>query len=150
MFEIKPIITKQLDKDDAYYTLGWSPLKKVDRYVIQRNYPAVSGLFELYRLDEEKKLNLLVVAHTWYGGLRSNVRAAIDPDAKQNPLRRQQLEDATLYARYSCSDSFGDLQDVVWFLHNIYFPNDVRVSSSERYQNIFLEEMAPDQVRWVE
>lgn len=150
MFDIKPILTKALEEGNAYYTLGWSALTRVDKYFIQRSYPAVSGIFELYRMDDEKKLNLLVVTHAWYGGLRSNVRAAIDPDASQNPLRREQLTDAELYCRYSCSDSFGDLQDVVWFLHTVYFPNDVRVSNSGRYTNVFLHETAPDQVRWQE
>ena len=42
------------------------------------------------------------------------------------------------------------LLDVVWFLHNAYFPGDVRVENSGRYDNIYLNERAPDRLYWMD
>ncbi|MEL3913664.1 hypothetical protein [Treponema pedis] len=152
MFDMKPIIIKNMFKGQPHYILTWSPLTKADKYKINSAVPAVSGVYELYKMDKEKKLNLLSVTHAWYGGLRSNIREAIDPYTKTDPELIKMLEDddIEIYYRYSCSDSFGDLLDVVWFLHSTYFPNDIRVESSNRYENFFLSERAPDNVYWLE
>ena len=152
MFDMEPVIIKKIFKNQPHYILTWSPLKKADKYQINRAVPAMSGVYELYKMDKEKHLNLLSVTHAWYGGLRSNIREAIDPDTKTDPERKKILEDddIELYYRYSCSASFGDLLDVVWFLHSTYFPDDIRVESSNRYENFFLTERAPDKVYWLE
>lgn len=152
MFEMKPVIVKQIFKGVPHYILTWSPLTKADKYRINGAVPAVSGVYELYKMDERKRLNILSVTHAWYGGLRSNIREAIDPYTKTDPEIRKLLEgeDIKLYYRYSCSDSFGDLLDVVWFLHSAYFPEDIRVESSKRYKNFFLTERAPDKVYWLD
>ncbi len=152
MYEMDAKITKKLLNNEAYYTLIWSPLTQADKYKINRAVPAVSGIFELYRMDDEKHLNLLTCTHAWYGGLRSNIREAIDPMTKTDPDLRQLLEDEeeNLYFRYSQSDSFKDMLDVVWFLHSTYFPDDIRVDHSERYKNFFLKEKSPDKVFWLE
>ncbi|CEM61523.1 hypothetical protein DWQ65_04175 [Treponema phagedenis] len=150
MFEMNPSIIKQEHKGNAYYILTWSPLVKADKYKISTAVPSIAGLYELYRMDESKKLNLLSVTHAWYGGLRSNIRAAIDPDVGTDPERKKLLEDAQLYYRYAYSDSFDDLLDVVWFLHTGYFPDDIRVEPSGRYKKIFLQEKAPDKIFWLE
>jgi len=100
MFDLKPVISSTVKKGEAYYTLVWSPLKKADKYEVTLKVPSVAGLFELYRMDENKKLNLLSVTHAWYGGLRSQIRAAIDPEATHDPVKIAELEDAELYYRY--------------------------------------------------
>ena len=79
MFDLAPGISGKVKKNEIYYTLVWSALKKADKYEITLKVPSVSGLYELYRMDKEKKLNLLAVTHAWYGGLRSQLRAAVDP-----------------------------------------------------------------------
>ena len=152
MFEMKPVITRQTFKGEIHYILTWSPLTKADKYKINSGVPAVSGVYELYKMDKEKRLNLLSVTHAWYGGLRSNIREAIDPYTKTDPVLKNILQDddIQIYYRYSCSDCFGDLLDIVWFLHSAYFPDDVRVESSNRYENFFLNEKAPDKVYWLE
>ncbi len=145
-------ITKRIFDDEAYYQLVWSPLAQADKYTIGRVVPAVSGIFELYRMDDEKHLNLLTSTHAWYGGLRSNIREAIDPMNKTDPEIKKLLEEEEehLYYRYSCCDSFKDMLDVVWFLHSSYFPDDIRVEHSNRYENFFLDEKSPDKVFWLE
>ena len=101
-------------------------------------------------MDTHKRLNLLAITHAWYGGLRSNLRQAVDPYHTHDLAMRALLEDAPLFYRYSCSDSFGDLLDTVWFLHNVYFLDDVRVEHSQRYRKIFLQEQAPDKIYWLD
>lgn len=147
---MKPGISGKVDHGNIYYTLVWSPLTKADKYEVTLRVPSVAGLFELYRMDKDKKLNLLAVTHAWYGGLRSEIRAAIDPDATNDPVKKAELADAELYYRYAASDSFPDILDVVWFLHATYFPDDVRVENSGRYPRMYLNEKAPDRVYWLE
>ena len=151
MLELKPIIIKEVNgKNDVYYTLTWTALTHADKYKITTSVPAIAGMYELYYMDTHKRLNLLAITHAWYGGLRSNLRQAVDPYHTHDPAMRALLEDAPLFYRYSCSDSFGDLLDTVWFLHNVYFPDDVRVEHSQRYRKIFLQEKAPDKVYWLD
>ncbi|HPO01768.1 hypothetical protein K7J14_03920 [Treponema zuelzerae] len=150
MTELKPVITVRTKDAEAWYTVVWTALKKADKYEVTMKVPAVAGIWELYRMDKEKKLNLLAVTHAWYGGLRSQIRAAIDPDTTADPLRKAAIEDGELYFRYSMSDSLPALLDTVWFLHSIYFPQDVRVEHSGRFTRIYLNEKAPDKVYWLE
>lgn len=150
MSDTESRITKTVRNGEAYYTVVWSPLTKADKYEVTLRVPSVAGLYELYRMDKQKKLNLLAVTHAWYGGLRSQIRAAIDPDATNDPARKAELEDAELYYRYSASGSLEDILDVVWFLHSSYFPGDVRVEHSGRYSRMYLNEKAPDRVYWLD
>lgn len=149
MFDLIPGISGTKKNGEIYYTVIWSALKKADKYDITLKVPAIAGLYELYRMDKEKKLNLLAVTHAWYGGLRSQLRAAIDPELTNDPIRKAELEDGDLYYRYTASNSFPDILDVLWFLHSTYFPNDVRVEHSGRYTRMYLEEKAPDKVYWL-
>ena len=150
MTDLTAGITSRVKGRDIYYTLTWSPLTKADKYEITLRVPAVAGVFELYRMDEEKRLNLLAVTHAWYGGLRSQLREAVDPDATNNPVKKAAVSGADLYYRYAPSDKLETLLDVVWFLHNAYFPGDVRVENSGRYDNIYLNERAPDRLYWMD
>jgi len=150
MFEMKPSLTARVSGETVSYILVWSALKKADKYEINGSVPSVSGLYELYRMDDKKKLNLLTVTHAWYGGLRSQLREAVDPDATTDPLRRSQIENQELWFRFCPSDSFPSILDAVWFLHSTYFPGDVRVSHSGRYQAIRVAEKAPDKVHWLD
>ena len=151
MLELKPILLKKEGvKQDVYYTLTWTAITCADKYRITAAVPAIAGMYELYYMDKNKRLNLLAITHAWYGGLRSNLRQAVDPDYSPNLSLRVLPEDARLYYRYSCSNSFGDLLDAVWFLHTVYFHDDVRVRHSQRYRKIFLQEQAPDKIYWLD
>ena len=150
MFDLVPGITGEVKKGEVYYTVVWSALKKADKYEITLKVPAVAGLYELYRMDKEKKLNLLSVTHAWYGGLRSQLRMAVDPELTNDPVRKAEIEDKELYFRYTVSDSLPNILDVVWFLHSTYFPGDVRVEHSGRYPRMYLNEKAPDRVFWLD
>ncbi len=150
MYAMDPKITVKSKDKEAWYSLVWSPLTKADKYEVTLRVPSVSGVYELYRMDENKKLNLLTVTQAWYGGLRSQIRAAIDPEATTDPLRRQHIEDKEIWYRFSVCNSLDNMLDVVWFLHTTYFPNDVRVQHSGRYSRVYLNEKAPDKVYWLD
>ena len=141
MQEMKPVISSTIKNGEAYYTLVWSP-SKADKYEVTSR-SRLLPVFELYRMDESKAQssfsNPCLVRR-----LRSQIRAAIDPDATHDPVKRAELEDAELYYRYSMSESFPDILDVVWFLHTTYFPDDIRLEHSGRYSRMYLNEKAPD------
>lgn len=141
-------ISKGVKGADAFYTLNWSPLYKAEKYTVTTGAPSVSGIYELYKMGENRELCFLESAIAWYGGIRSNVRAAIDEDATQDPERKKILADAELYFRFSCCEIFADLQDVLWFMRLIYFPDETPPDDSGRYENIYLEENSPDNFIW--
>ena len=100
MLELKPIILKKEDAGhDVYYTLTWTALTCADKYKVTTAVPAVAGMYELYYMDTHKRLNLLTITHAWYGGLRSNLRQAIDPFHTHDLSLRTLLEQAPLYYR---------------------------------------------------
>ena len=51
MLELKPIIIKEEDKSDVYYTLTWTALTRADKYKITTSVPAIAGMYELYYMD---------------------------------------------------------------------------------------------------
>ena len=38
-----PVLTKRTDAGNAYYTVRWSPLEKVEKYTIIKRVPAMAG-----------------------------------------------------------------------------------------------------------
>ncbi|MDR1748269.1 MAG: hypothetical protein LBR47_04340 [Spirochaetaceae bacterium] len=133
----------------GYFTLHWSRLTKADKYSIVRSVPAVSGIYELYYRKAEDPLNLLAVNQGWYGGLRSQIREAIDEEFQTDKRLRSILAEYEIYFRFSISDILADMQDVLWFLHRNYFGNGVSVQPSGRYSHVYLREYAPDKIHWV-
>ncbi len=133
----------------GYFTLHWSQLTKADKYTSVRGVPAVSGIYELYYRKANDPLNLLAVNQAWYGGLRSQIRAAIDEEFQTDQRIRSILAENDIYFRFSVSDILADMQDVLWFLHRNYFGNETSLHNSERYSHIYLREYAPDKIHWV-
>ena len=125
------VINKNTKAENVFYTINWSPLMKADKYKISTGTPSVSGIYEVYSMDKMNQLNLFKIAIAWYGG-----------------ELRQFLEDVDLYFRFSCSECYADLQDVLWFMNLTYFPNDEPPEDSGRYENIYLEENSPDNFIW--
>jgi hypothetical protein len=137
---------------DVYYSIAWSALRTADRWSIAKSVPAVGGVYEVYWMDDHKHLRMLTVASANFGGLRSEIRRFIDPELNENPTANAILSDDTkkIYFRYSTIDSAKDMTDVVWFFRKTYFPENPGISHSGRYDRIFVEESAPDKVRWVD
>ncbi len=136
-------VSKVEHEGDAYFTVRWSPFAKADKYTIHTGVPAIAGIAELYWMDEARKLNLFCVARSWYGGLRSVVRARIDPELERDEYRRSVLEahPNDLWYRYTGTDSHGDMSDLMYFFMETYAPGAGLVESSGRYGRIFVDEI---------
>jgi len=143
-------ITAAEKQNDVYYFVQWSPLSKADRYEIISKVPAVAGIFEIYWMDEQKRLRLCVVGQTNYGGLRSEIRRLTDHElCKTDEKMRKILEEKDIWYRYAPTDSANIMADVTWFFMQTYFPEKTNLAHSGRYENIFLKESAPDKLMWV-
>ena len=136
---------------DIYYFVKWSPIAKAEKYDIIAKVPALAGIFEIYWMDESKRLRLFYLDKINYGGLRSELRQVTDPElCGNNEKRKKILEEKEIYYRYSFTDSARIMDDVIWFFMQTYFPKDApAVNHSGRYKNIFLKESAPDKLYWV-
>jgi hypothetical protein len=144
---IEPTITKQedADADDAYFTVRWSNLRKADKYDIVKTVPSVSGIFELYYMDEKKKLNLFFFSKAYYGGLRFAIRQYTDTEQERDPVRLRIITDYDVYYRYTISSSYKDMSDVFYFFARTYCP-DKMTEDSGRYDNIFVNEITNDKI----
>ena len=135
---------------DVFFSISWSPLQKADRWTIAKSVPAVGGVYEIYWMDERKHLRMLTVASAQFGGLRSEIRRFTDPELVDDERAAAILADKDIYFRYAGSDSASDMADVVWFFRKTYFPENPGVHHSGRYERIYMNEAAPDKVRWIE
>ncbi len=135
-------VSKSVKGDDAFYTVRWSPIVKADKYRIIGSVPAMGGVAELYYMDAAGKLNLYLLARSYYGGLRATLRVATDPETEKDERRRAVLlahEDG-IYYRYTLVESQDDMSDVMFFFMSTYAPK-VRFDHSGRYGRIFLSEV---------
>lgn len=149
MFEQDPRITSIAEGENGLFCLYWSHLMEADKYSVSQKIPSVSGVYELYYEDNEKKLNLLTVAPAWLGGLRSQIREDIESDDRKNDSLREILENNKLYCRYACCTVRDDIQDTLWYLSQLYFGEKNPTHPSGRYKKICVKEFAPDNVHWV-
>lgn len=93
---------------------------------------------------------MLVVGNAQFGGLRSEIRRFTDPELTEDPRIAELLSEKDIYFRYAWTDSSADMADVVWFFRVTYFPENPGVHHSGRFERIYMNEWAPDQVRWVD
>lgn len=135
-------IRKSVKDDDAFFTVRWSPITKAEKYSIARSVPAMGGVAELYYKDRQGKLNLYMLARSYYGGLRATLRVATDPELEKDPRRLAVLvghEDG-IYYRYSLIESQDDMTDVMFFFMSTYCPS-ASFDHTGRYDKIFLKEI---------
>lgn len=142
---MKPIIKKQEDKKDVYFSIYWSKLKKADKYDIASSVPSMGGIYELYYMDDRKKLNLMFMDWVWFGGLRSRLRRLTDSELTFEPEHKRLLVTYDCYYRYALCSSSNDMQDVIFFFGKTHFP-DSDFAHSGRYENIFLTEHSPEKI----
>ena len=135
-------IQKSLKDDDAFYTVRWSPICKADKYTIIGSVPAMGGMAELYYKDAHGKLNLYLLARSYYGGLRATLRVATDPEPAQDERRHEVLgaHEGGIYYRYTLVESQDDMSDVMYFFMSTYAPGS-QFEHSGRYLNIFVQEI---------
>ena len=141
-----PTVNKIVDEGTVFYTLRWSKLTKADKYEIITKVPAMAGLFELYYMDEKKKLIRFYMGKIWIGGLRTKIRRLTDPILEMNQRRREVLEKYDTYYRYCIIEHQDDLDDVFYFFAGRYNPNENNAEHSGRYEDIFVKEIDPDKI----
>ena len=137
-------IIKRVKDGDAYFTVLWSELEKAGKYKINASVPAESGIFELYYMDDSKRLNLMYIERVWFGGLRSTIRKLTDPELEFDPKWKEVLLRYDCYYRYTLSASSRDMEDVLFYFSEVLFPGSDRCTSSGRYTNVFLIEESPE------
>jgi hypothetical protein len=141
-----PHVEKQVEENQAYYTLFWSPLQKVDKYRIITTVPQRSGISEIYYMDAHHRIHRMSITRVWYGGLRSQLRRDTDPDLVTDDRVRHYLQEYDCYYRYTLSESFKDMVDLLYFFATTYHPSQGIPPHSGRYEHIFLDEVAPDKI----
>lgn len=142
----KAKILRSIDDEEVYYSVYWSRLAEADKYQIIGSVPAEPGMYELYYMDNNDRLRLMIVSLVWYGGLRSRLRKMTDPTLTTDRLRRQILESYRCYYRYALSYSLADMQDILYFFESRYRPGASDVQHSGRFEEIYLEEHSEDKI----
>jgi hypothetical protein len=136
-------ISKSVKNGDAFYTVRWSPIVKADKYTINGSVPAMGGVAELYYKDDHGKLNLYMLARSYFGGLRATLRVATDPETEKDERRHAVLVDHEdqIYYRYALVESQDDMSDVMFFFMTTHAPSIRSQTHSGRYERIFLKEI---------
>ncbi|WP_455382728.1 hypothetical protein [Salinispira pacifica] len=154
----EPLITKSVAKENAYYTVTWSSLRRADKFEILKAVPSVSGIFELYFVDRARTLNFIDVYRAWYGGVRNALRELTDPLITRVPGLRDLAKQRSLVYRYSLSNSSADIADVLYFFKGARKPADSGaadqapgisagpVNHSGRYRYVYVNEDSPDKL----
>jgi hypothetical protein len=141
------VITREEQDRVAYYTVRWSPFAKADKYEITRSVPAIGGIAEIYYRDREGKLNLFCLQRSWYGGLRAVLRERCDASIEKDPWRLSILVKwrDRVYYRWTNSESFADMADVMYFLAESSRAG-MGCESSGRFDRIYLKEIDADRL----
>lgn len=136
------VITGSAQGRDVYYTVRWSPFARADKYDIAMKVPAIGGIAEIYYRDEKEKLNLFCIQRSWYGGLRAMLRERCDPVVEKDPWRLSILVKwrDRIYYRWTNSESFSDMADVMFFFTESLIPGG-GTEPSKRFDRIFVEEI---------
>ena len=137
-------IIKRIKNRDAYFTVAWSSLTKAEKYEIKGSVPAEAGIFELYYMDESKRLSLMYISRVWFGGLRSTIRELTDPVLEFDPKWKDILTKYDCYFRYTLSSSSSDMKDVMFYFSEVLYPGSELCSDSGRYESIYLLENSPE------
>jgi hypothetical protein len=146
MIDRKPVVGKLVRKRDAFFTVYWSRLKKSDKYEIVKSVPSEAGIYELYYMDDKKKLCLFHVGKSWYGGLRNELRARTDVELETDLGRRALLEEHDCWYRWSLLSNSDDMADIIFFFAQTYFPGILTVHASGRYEHIYVKEVDADKI----
>jgi hypothetical protein len=146
MVDRKPIVRKLVKKQDAYFTVSWSRLRKSDKYEIVKSVPSEAGIYELYYMDEKGKLCLFYLGKSWYGGLRNELREKTDVELEKDPTRRAILDERDCWYRWSLLSSSDDMADLLYFFAQTYLPGTGAVHHSGRYAHIFVKEIDADKI----
>jgi hypothetical protein len=136
------VIQKEEKGSRVYYTINWSPLRKAEKYDIQKSVPAMSGVYELYYRDSEGKPALFYYGKAWLGGLRAVIRELTDPILlKQRPELLAIVSKHECSYRYAQCDSLPDMEDVLHWIAVSFGRGEKEFPPSGRYAEIRVKEI---------
>ena len=136
------LIQKEEKGGRAYYTINWSPMRKAEKYDIQKFVPAMSGVYELYYRNSEGDMTLFHFGKAWLGGLRAILRELTDPI-----LLKQRPELLAIVSKHQCSyrfvqcDSLPDMEDILNWIAVSYKRSTKEFPPSGRYAEIRVKEI---------
>jgi hypothetical protein len=134
------ITAKKVKAGIAVYTVHWSAIQKAHKYKITGSVPARPGLFELYYKTGENDFKLFYMERVWYGGLRSEIRRASDPDEVTDSARQKVLAEKECYYRYTIVETKQDMQDLLHRYSVALLPDRIPPAHSGRYLKIFIDD----------
>ena len=138
------LVQKEENAGRAFYTINWSPLRKAEKYDIQKFVPAMSGVYELYFRDSEGKMTLFHFGKAWLGGLRAIIRESTDPILlKQRPELLKIVAKHECFYRFVQCDSLPDMEDICNWIAISYKKNTNEFPPSGRYAEIRVREVNP-------
>ncbi len=146
MKDREPLTFCEVNLGEAYYTVVWSPLAEVDKFIILNKVPSMPGIFELYYMDEYKKLVCFYIARVWYGGLRGTIRDITDPLIVIDEKRKYVLETRKCYFRYSIVNSFADMKDLIHIFAVKRLDPGFVPDHSGRYDELYIKETSDDKI----
>ena len=136
---------KKVFRNNAYYSLMWSPVYPYDRHAAARVLPELSGIICLMEEVRGGDPQYLIFYGCWRVGLRYGLKNLFDPDFSKYPAIRDSMQERRLLYKYTIVDSSpDDMKDVLYLLIRSYDPefNDFRrFKNSGRYENIYIREM---------
>ncbi len=146
MKDREPLTSCEVNRGEAYYTIIWSPLTEVDKFIILNKVPSMPGIFELYYMDEYRKLVCFYIARVWYGGLRGTIRDITDPLIVIDEKRKWVLENKKCYFRYSIVNSFADMEDLLHIFASKRLNPKLVPDHSGRYEELYIKETSDDKI----
>ena len=136
------LVQKEEQNSRAYYTINWSPLRKAEKYDIQKFVPAMSGVYELYYKDFEGQMTLFHFGKAWLGGLRAIIRELTDPVLlKQKPELLAIVSKHECYYRFVQTDSLPDMEDICNWIAVSCKRSTKEFPASGRYAEIRVKEV---------
>jgi hypothetical protein len=136
------LIQKEEKGGRAYYTISWSPIRKAEKYDIQKTVPAMSGVYELYYKNHEGQLTLFYYGKAWLGGLRAVIRELTDPILlKQRPDLLAIVSKHECFYRFVQCDCLPDMEDIVHWITVSYKRDEKDYPPSGRYAEIRVNEI---------
>jgi hypothetical protein len=139
------LIQKEVRGSRVYYRINWSPIRKAEKYDIQKTVPAMAGVYELYYRDAEGKLTLFYYGKAWLGGLRAVIRELTDPILlKQRPDLLAIVSKHECHYRFVQCDSLPDMEDILNYISLSCKRDPKEFPPSGRYDEIRVKEVEPE------
>lgn len=135
-----PSVVKQVRRDRAYFTISWSVMEGISRQRINASVPAMSGIWELYHLENSRVPRILKMGAAWLGGVRHTLRFEADPEEAANRPIRELLESGDCYYRYTLCENRDDLADVFVVLSSLRNVGARDVVPTGRYVDVRIRE----------